>query len=88
MRVTAAAGIAPAWQLLILIPTITLCVLIVMFGMRYGTPPEIANKIKDQGAMLKDKHTWIMTVLYIATFGRCARASFLFCFFVPPRSCA
>ncbi len=44
-------------------------VLITLGGMRYLTPPETKESLKDQFAIFGEKHNWVMTWLYVMTFG-------------------
>ncbi len=37
--------------------------------MKYATPGEIKQNLKKQFSILGDKHNWIMTVIYVMTFG-------------------
>jgi NNP family nitrate/nitrite transporter-like MFS transporter len=37
--------------------------------MKYATPSSIRENLKKQFSILRDKHNWIMTVIYIMTFG-------------------
>lgn len=54
------------WNMWIALPiTIVLTILL----MRYGSPTGIRKDINRQFAILRYKHNWIMTILYIMTFG-------------------
>lgn len=44
-------------------------VLVTLALLRYAAPSATRSRIKDQYAILKEKHTWVMTLLYIMTFG-------------------
>ncbi len=44
-------------------------VLVTLALLRYAAPSATRVRIKDQYAILKEKHTWVMTLLYIMTFG-------------------
>ncbi len=37
--------------------------------MKYATPSSIRENLKTQFSILRDKHNWIMTIIYIMTFG-------------------
>ncbi len=37
--------------------------------MKYATPGEIKQNLKKQFSILGDKHNWIMTIIYVMTFG-------------------
>ncbi len=72
----AAAGIAmllPAWPgVHILIKTfviVVIAVTVTMLAMKFATPATIKEKLDAQYAIFKNKHNWIMTYLYVMTFG-------------------
>jgi NNP family nitrate/nitrite transporter-like MFS transporter len=44
-------------------------VILSVFLMQKATPKEIQQNLKKQFAILKDKHNWIMTIIYTMTFG-------------------
>ncbi len=44
-------------------------VLVTLALLRFAAPSATRVRIKDQYAILKEKHTWVMTLLYIMTFG-------------------
>jgi len=44
-------------------------VLITLGGMRFLTPKAIQDPLKEQFSIFSEKHNWIMTYLYVMTFG-------------------
>ncbi len=44
-------------------------VLATMFGMRFMTPQTIQEPLNKQFAIFRNKHNWVMTWLYVMTFG-------------------
>jgi MFS transporter, NNP family, nitrate/nitrite transporter len=44
-------------------------VVIAVFLMKNATPKEIKQNLKQQFSILGDKHNWIMTIIYVMTFG-------------------
>lgn len=48
------------------LPFVIFCTLMLM---RYATPPEIKDNLKRQFKIFENKHTWIMSVIYVMTFG-------------------
>jgi NNP family nitrate/nitrite transporter-like MFS transporter len=44
-------------------------VLVTLGAMKYLTPREISESLDDQFAIFKEKHNWVMTYLYVMTFG-------------------
>lgn len=44
-------------------------ILLTVFLMKVATPKEIKQNLKKQFSILGDKHNWIMTVIYVMTFG-------------------
>lgn len=48
---------------------IIISVVITLTMMRYGTQPEVQENLVDQFKIFNNKHNWIMTWLYIMTFG-------------------
>ena len=44
-------------------------VILSVFLMQKATPKEIQQNLKKQFSILKDKHNWIMTIIYTMTFG-------------------
>jgi MFS transporter, NNP family, nitrate/nitrite transporter len=44
-------------------------VIIAVFLMKNATPREIKQNLKQQFSILRDKHNWIMTIIYVMTFG-------------------
>lgn len=44
-------------------------ILLTLFLMKILSPPEIRGNLDRQFAIFKNKHTWIMTILYVMTFG-------------------
>lgn len=48
---------------------LVIAVLITLAAMRYLTPKETSENLQGQFAIFKNKHNWIMTWLYMMTFG-------------------
>ena len=44
-------------------------VVLTVILMKYATPDEIKQNLKEQFSILGDKHNWIMTIIYVMTFG-------------------
>ncbi len=44
-------------------------ILLCVFLMKVATPSEIKQNLKKQFSILGDKHNWIMTIIYVMTFG-------------------
>ena len=44
-------------------------ILVTLAAMKYLTPREISESLDDQFAIFKEKHNWVMTYLYVMTFG-------------------
>jgi NNP family nitrate/nitrite transporter-like MFS transporter len=44
-------------------------VIIAVILMKFATPGEIKQNLKKQFSILNDKHNWIMTIIYVMTFG-------------------
>lgn len=44
-------------------------ILLTVFLMKVATPGEIKQNLKKQFSILGDKHNWIMTIIYVMTFG-------------------
>ncbi len=44
-------------------------VILAVFLMKKATPGEIKENLKKQFSILGDKHNWIMTIIYVMTFG-------------------
>jgi MFS transporter, NNP family, nitrate/nitrite transporter len=44
-------------------------VILSVFLMKVATPREIKQNLKKQFSILSDKHNWIMTIIYVMTFG-------------------
>ncbi len=44
-------------------------VILAVVLMKYATPGEIKQNLKKQFSILGDKHNWIMTIIYVMTFG-------------------
>ena len=42
---------------------------VTLAAMKYLTPREISDSLDDQFAIFKEKHNWVMTYLYVMTFG-------------------
>lgn len=59
----------PAFKLLKIFLVVIVAVLITMIILRYGTQKEVNDNLLDQFEIFKSKHNWIMTWLYIMTFG-------------------
>lgn len=49
--------------------TIVVAVAVALATLRWLAPRGALERLKSQLAILRDKHTWVMTVLYIMTFG-------------------
>jgi MFS transporter, NNP family, nitrate/nitrite transporter len=48
---------------------VIVAVAVTLLGMRYFTPKTIQEPLQEQFAIFNDKHNWIMTYLYVMTFG-------------------
>jgi MFS transporter, NNP family, nitrate/nitrite transporter len=48
---------------------VVVCVAVTLAGMRYLTPKETKESLDEQFGIFKLKHNWIMTYLYVMTFG-------------------
>lgn len=48
---------------------VLICVAVTLAGMRYLTPKETKESLDEQFGIFKLKHNWIMTYLYVMTFG-------------------
>ncbi len=48
---------------------VLIAVAITLVGMKYLTPEAISSSLDRQFAIFRDKHNWVMTYLYIMTFG-------------------
>jgi NNP family nitrate/nitrite transporter-like MFS transporter len=59
----AASIIKNKWIVLPIVIFITLML------MRYATPPAIQENLKRQFKIFENKHTWVMTIIYVMTFG-------------------
>lgn len=46
-----------------------LVIILSVFLMKYCTPSDIKQNLNKQFSILKDKHNWIMTIIYTMTFG-------------------
>ena len=44
-------------------------IVVTLAAMKYLTPREISESLDDQFAIFKEKHNWVMTYLYVMTFG-------------------
>ena len=44
-------------------------IVVTLAAMKYLTPREISDSLDDQFAIFKEKHNWVMTYLYVMTFG-------------------
>ncbi|MCF6349453.1 MAG: hypothetical protein L3J23_00280 [Flavobacteriaceae bacterium] len=44
-------------------------ILLCVFLMKVATPSEIKQNLNEQFSILGDKHNWIMTIIYVMTFG-------------------
>lgn len=49
--------------------TIPVTIALSLLPLRYLTPPVVQERMKVQFAIFGDQHTWVMTLLYIMTFG-------------------
>lgn len=56
-------------ELLKIFVILIIAVLITLAAMRYLTPKETSENLQGQFAIFKNKHNWIMTWLYVMTFG-------------------
>ena len=54
------------WNMWIVLPIVIILTVVLM---KYMTPGEIKDSLKKQFAIFNDKHNWIMTIIYIMTFG-------------------
>lgn len=50
----------------IVLPTVIILAVVLM---KYATPSAIRENLNQQFSILSDKHNWIMTVIYVMTFG-------------------
>ena len=50
----------------IVLPVVVILTLILM---RFATPEEIKSNLSDQFSIFRNKHNWIMTIIYTMTFG-------------------
>ncbi len=50
----------------IVLPVVVILAVILM---KFATPGEIKQNLKKQFSILNDKHNWIMTIIYVMTFG-------------------
>jgi len=48
---------------------VIVAVAITLVGMRYLTPAETKESLKEQFGIFDEKHNWVMTYLYVMTFG-------------------
>ncbi|MBT3327404.1 MAG: NarK/NasA family nitrate transporter [Gemmatimonadales bacterium] len=48
---------------------VVVCVVVTLAGMRFLTPKETREGLDEQFGIFKMKHNWIMTYLYVMTFG-------------------
>ena len=48
---------------------VVVAVVITLAGMRYLTPKQTKASLREQFSIFSDKHNWIMTYLYVMTFG-------------------
>ncbi len=55
-----------SWNMWIVLPIVIVTTVMLM---KYATPKEIKGNLKKQFAIFNDKHNWIMTIIYIMTFG-------------------
>jgi len=44
-------------------------IVVTLAAMKYLTPREISESLDEQFAIFKEKHNWVMTYLYVMTFG-------------------
>jgi len=56
-------------QLVKIFVTLVVCVLVTLGLMRYLTPTDTRDNLKNQFAIFSNKHNWVMTWLYVMTFG-------------------
>ncbi len=54
------------WNMWIVLPIVIILTVVLM---RYTTTGEIKGNLNKQFAIFKDKHNWIMTIIYTMTFG-------------------
>jgi NNP family nitrate/nitrite transporter-like MFS transporter len=59
----------PVPQLLKTFLVLVAAVTVTLLGMRYATPGEIAAPLRAQFSIFSAKHNWVMTYLYVMTFG-------------------
>ncbi len=55
-----------AWSMWIVLPMV---IVITLALMRYVTPVTVRQSLRLQFTIFSDRHTWLMTILYIMTFG-------------------
>jgi len=48
---------------------VVVAVVITLLGMRFLTPKETKANLQDQFGIFREKHNWVMTYLYVMTFG-------------------
>ncbi|MBT4523954.1 MAG: NarK/NasA family nitrate transporter [Phycisphaerae bacterium] len=48
---------------------VVIAVVLTLLAMRFLTPKETKENLKGQFAIFKEKHNWVMTYLYVMTFG-------------------
>jgi NNP family nitrate/nitrite transporter-like MFS transporter len=56
-------------QLVKIFVTLIICVIVTLALMRFLTPTDTRNNLQSQFAIFSNKHTWVMTWLYVMTFG-------------------
>ncbi len=54
------------WMMWVVLPV---AVIVTLLLMKYATPKDIKSNLNKQFAILKQKHNWIMTIIYTMTFG-------------------
>lgn len=59
----------PAMGILRILVMVLMAVLVTLGLMRYATPRNVKENLLDQWKIFHDKHNWLMTWLYIMTFG-------------------
>jgi NNP family nitrate/nitrite transporter-like MFS transporter len=62
-------NLAPGWELLATLANVVAAILVTMALMRFATPSSTRGSLNVQFAIFKKKHNWVMTYLYVMTFG-------------------
>ncbi len=60
---------SPGLKILRLLILVVIAVLITLALMKYATPTDVKDNLNNQFKIFNNKHNWIMTYLYIMTFG-------------------